>query len=114
MPEIVSMTTWQDAERLARERQEHFFGKTASTKAIAELFPDVSDDASLFQSIFQVYCKQGPTHRESVPWFTPDPKDPMYQMRNIEKDRTNERSNAMVQKNGAVNFETWSERWLPR
>ena len=95
---------WADAERLAREKQEHFFGKTANAKTIAELCPGASDDASLCQSIFQVYCKQGPTHRESVPWFTPDLKDPMYQMRNIEKDRTNERSNAMVQKKWCSQF----------
>ena len=64
----------------------------------------MAEEASLQQAIYQVYCKDGPHHRELVPWFRPDPKDPMYQMANIEKDRTNERSNAQVQKQMVQSF----------
>ena len=113
------LSTWQEAERLARERSEHFFGDAAKNKSAADLFADMSDDASLCQLIFQVYCKDRPLHRETVPWFTQDPKDPMFQMRNIEKDRTNERANLQVQKKmvqsilkHGLNFGCRGEAWL--
>ena len=74
------------------------FSDASRSKTLRELFPEKAEDASLQQAIFQVYCKDGPHHRELVPWFRLDPKDPMNQLGDIEKDRTNERSNAQVQK----------------
>ena len=75
MPQGASLLA--ESDRIAQERHDRYFSDASLSRALQELFPEMTEDAKLQEAIFQVYCKDGPHHREIVPWFRLDPKDPI-------------------------------------